>query len=688
MHFVNPAFLFGLFAISIPIVIHLFNFRRFRKVYFTNVRFIKQLKQETQKRSQLRHLIILLMRILAITALVLAFAQPYIPHSPDNNTIAAKNDISVFVDNSFSMEAVGSNGTLLDEAKQKAKEIVAAYKASDNFQLLTNDFEGRHQRFMTRDEFLTLLEEVKPSPSSRKIAELLSRQQDVFTERNTDRKNAFIISDFQKSSYKEMGSVSDTALNVYFVPVNANIQSNVFIDSCWFDLPLQQVGQATILNTRIINKSGKDLEKIPVKLDIDGRQRAVASIDLKAGASGNLRIPFNNPAAGLHYGIVQIVDYPLTYDDQFFFSFNVTSSLSVLSINGKDENKFINTLFSQDSTLLLTNILEKTLDYAKLSSYSLIILNELPAFSTGLMQELSRFIQNGGSIAIIPAASPDLNSYNSFLSSLKCPSYLALDTVNTMVTRLNQDHPVYRDVFETSAGVKSLPENTEMPSVSKHFPIVTSSANATQSLMKMLNGRDFLTVTQTFSGQVFQFATSLNSDFSNFPKQALFVPTLYNIALISRPPMKLSYTIGRNDAIHLNMAFLDGDNVFKIRSWNGKFEMIPEQKRAGSSSDIFINDQVKVAGHYLLINQSDTISAIAFNYNRDESNPECMSNDEIEASFSRIGPASFNLLKSAHKPLNEVIEEMNFGTRLWKYFVLAALVFLLAEILLLRFWRK
>ena len=79
MQFVNPLFLFGLFAIAIPVIIHLFNFRKFQKVYFTNVDFIEELKQQTQKQSQLKHLLVLLLRILAIASLVFAFAQPYIP---------------------------------------------------------------------------------------------------------------------------------------------------------------------------------------------------------------------------------------------------------------------------------------------------------------------------------------------------------------------------------------------------------------------------------------------------------------------------------------------------------------------------------------------------------------------------------------------------------------------------------
>ena len=166
MQFVNPWFLLGLIAIAIPIIVHLFNFRRFKKVFFTNVRFIEELQLKTQKQSRLKHLLVLLMRMLAIICIVLAFAQPYIPHPENPINEEARNAVSVYIDNSFSMEASAASGSLLDEARRKAREITDAFKPSDVFQLITNDFDGVQQRWVSRDEFLEMVDEVKISPAS------------------------------------------------------------------------------------------------------------------------------------------------------------------------------------------------------------------------------------------------------------------------------------------------------------------------------------------------------------------------------------------------------------------------------------------------------------------------------------------------------------------------------------------
>ena len=144
MQFLFPGFLFALATLAIPIIVHLFYFRRFKKIYFTNVSFLKEVKEETSNRRKLRNLLVLIMRCLAIALMVLAFAQPYIPTG--NGIKRGEKAVSVFVDNSFSMSALSKDAALLELAKKRAKDIISAFAPDDRFQVLTNDFEGRDQR--------------------------------------------------------------------------------------------------------------------------------------------------------------------------------------------------------------------------------------------------------------------------------------------------------------------------------------------------------------------------------------------------------------------------------------------------------------------------------------------------------------------------------------------------------------
>lgn len=686
MQFVNPLFLFGLFAVSVPVIIHLFNFRKFRKVYFTNVKFLQEIKQETQKQSQLRHLIILALRILAITSLVFAFAQPYIPVSGNEKSLAAVNTVSVFVDNSFSMEAMGSNGSLFEEARRKAREIVAAYKPSDRFQLITNDFEGKHQRLVTREEFLLMLDELKPSASVRTMNEIVSRQDELLKSDSKSLKTAYIISDFQKSVFGNFEDIPANGVQQYLLPLKSNTRGNVYIDTCWFDLPLQQTGQTSVLNARVLNKSGNVLEKIPVKLSINGTQKAIATVDLVAGGSTVLNIPFTIYQPGIQQAVVEVTDYPVTYDDKFFLSFEVTSSIKVLTISSGTTNRYLDALFGQDSTIVMQNVDEKALDYSSLLNYNLLIINELPAISSGLNQELKRYVENGGAIAIFPSPKADLTSYNSLLALAGCPVYMTIDTAGSKVISLNETDPVFRNVFEKNKG--EAPQNLELPVVSQYFPIASRAVTLTVGIMKMLNSHDFLVVTNSGKGKIYQFAVPLDGDFSNFQRQALFVPTLYNIALLSRPPANLYSVIGADEALWLNVNYPAKDQVLKLKSLNNDFEVIPEMKRMGKGVNLFVRGQIKTAGNYLLSTAATPITGISFNYNRNESDLQCLTIDELNNLIDKSKISSLSILETKNKPVNQLINEINNGISLWKWFVVLALVCLLVEAILLRTAKK
>ena len=178
MKFLYPEFLLALFAVAIPIIIHLFNFRKFRKVFYSDIQLLKELKIETKSRARLKHWLILICRIFAICFLVFAFAQPYIPL--DNQVVRVGNKaVSIYVDNSFSTEANGDNGTILQQEKERAQDIVDEYESADRFHLITNDFEGHLQRTFSKEEMAFLIEEIKVSPVSRNLSEVILRQQDI-----------------------------------------------------------------------------------------------------------------------------------------------------------------------------------------------------------------------------------------------------------------------------------------------------------------------------------------------------------------------------------------------------------------------------------------------------------------------------------------------------------------------------
>ena len=316
MSFVYPSFLLALLALAIPIIIHLFSFRRYKKVYFTNVKFLKEVKEQKANRTRLKHLLVLLSRLLILAFLVLAFAQPYIKK---DETAMVKGDkgVSIYIDNSQSMAATSNDVSLLEKAKLKGREIAEAYAPNDRFQLITNDIEGKHQRMLDREEFLTYLDEVQISPNVQTLSTISDRQKQALSQATTAQENIFLISDFQKSI---VDLETDTAYQYFFIPLESVDQQNVFVDSIWFETPVQSLNQTTKLFFRTQNTGLADVNNSRVKLLINGETKALDDFSLKAQASKIDTINFSVNEAGWHKAELQLTDYPITHDDSYFLS--------------------------------------------------------------------------------------------------------------------------------------------------------------------------------------------------------------------------------------------------------------------------------------------------------------------------------------------------------------------------------
>ncbi len=680
MHFLNPWLLFGLLAVGIPIAVHLFNFRRYRKIYFSNVRFLKEIKQQTRKQSNLLHRLVLLFRILAFVFLALAFAQPFLANK-NMNVSKYAGIVSVFVDNSYSMEAEGSRGTLFDEAKAKATEIVNAYAQDDKYQLLSNDFEGKHQRLVSRDEFLTMLDELKVSPAVRSLGEISSRQHELNTSNERGSFTVHYISDFQKSTLFK--TLPDSGFQSgYLIPLKSASVSNLYIDTCWFGNPVLRLNEQVTLNVRIANVSDIRLEKIPVRLLIDDIQRSAASIDIDAGSSQEISFTFSNHNPGSHKGIIEINDYPVTYDDVYYFTFRISPQIPVLCINESAPNPYINSVFAVDSIIKLTNTPVRQIDISALSGYKLIILNSLRSYSTGLQQEILKFAENGGSILIVPSIETPVEEHNRLLSRLGTDLFNGVNASPVKLAVVNNAHYLYKDVFEQGT-LKE--ENIEMPLINKYLTLNSVSRGTGETLLELATGQPLLTYSAKGKEKIYLFTSPLDDEAGNFVRNAFFVPTMLNIAFNSEIMKPLMYLTDLQGPITITGNRVKGDNIIALAESTGGYEFIPEFRQINGKSNIFINGQLPQAGFYRVLSDKEEIDLLAFNYNRNESNLLTATYEDLELLNENTG---YRIIEHSAKPLDKVINENGGEGKLWKWFIFAALLSLMIETILLAYLKR
>jgi len=683
MQFLYPGFLAALGFLAVPIIVHLFNFVRYKKIYFSNVHFLKEVKEETQSRSRLKHLLILASRILAVCFLVFAFAQPFIPAK---NAIVKEGTkaVSIYIDNSFSMSAIGKNGTLLDEAKKDALDIIKAFGPTDKFQLLTNDFLGKHQHWVNKKVFNEMLEEVKIGPAVRKIDEIVTRQKDLLASANENVKLSYIISDFQQSSFKLDKLKKDSTFSCQLIRLEGNKTPNVYIDSCWFINPARQFNQPELLNVRIVNTGSGDLENVPVKLLINGMQRAVGSANIKAESETQIEMAFTNKESGIIGGQIQINDYPLTYDNDYYFSYQVSKKIELLIVNQNEENAYLNKLFANDPLFEIVQSTPKNIDYGALGKYSLVILSNIDEISSGLTDELKTNIEKGLNVMVFPGAKAKVEDYNKLLSNFSS-GISSLDTNAVKVDKINFKHPIYSGVFEEA---KMKKENVNFPLVSKHYPIKTNNKGNQENLISLINGEDFLLQYSAGLGKIYLCASPLDEHFSNFPRHAIFVPTLYKIAITSSFAAPLFYTIGSSQNIELKSAATQSEPVYHIQAFDGKSDFIAQTKANGFSTSIDAEKQIKNAGNYWLkSNTNDTLKGLSFNFNRLESSTNYYTVDDLEKSIELYKLSNFKVIEKGAKNMAATMINMSKGTQLWKWCIIFVLLFLAAEIALIR-WMK
>jgi hypothetical protein len=671
MNFLYPGFLLALLTIAIPIVIHLFNFRKFKKVYFSNVQFLKEAKEQNSSKEKLKHLLVLFSRILAISFLVFAFARPFIPLG-NSASHSEKNAVSIYVDNSYSMDAVNKEGSLLDEAKRKAKEIVGSYGLNDQFQLLTNDFEGKHQRFINKDEFIQQLEDVKISSASRSLQQIMNRQQSAADNSNNV---SYLLSDFQKNFVGSQSIKVNSSNLITFVKLNANSLPNISADSIWSLSPVHQPNQNEQIVVRLKNFGDKDAKDIPLKLNINGRQKAISNVNVPAGQSITDTLNFSGLSAGWQKGILSIKDYPLTFDDELSFSFKVSSEMNVLHINGDPDQTYIKSLFTTDKYFNLTEMPEGNVKYSTFSRFSLIVVTGLKEPSSGLAQQLKAYVQNGGSLILFPDLNAGAAIYSPFLNALSLPSVEQINAGTPVSSTLDLKNDLFKDVFDQA------PKNLDLPLVNRYFSYISQNASSREDLLTLPLNKFLLARYNIGAGKIYLSATSLDLKDGNLARHPVFVPLMFKIAFGSTRSFPLYYTTGSSEVLESQKINLLKNQSLKLVS--DQFEAIPDVRQTPASTLLYVADQVKKPGFYNLIKADSTLAVMAFNDNRAESDMHYASDNELNGLF---GKQKVNIINSKKDAQSLQVAATSNSIELWKLCIILALVFLAIEILLIRFF--
>ncbi|MBO6606556.1 BatA domain-containing protein [Psychroserpens sp.] len=639
MQFKYPEILFALILLIIPIIVHLFQLRKFKNEPFTNVQFLKELTIQTRKSSQLKKWLTLLTRLFLLACVIVAFSQPYTSESGNFKT---KNEIVIYLDNSFSMQANGQNGTLLNTAVQ---DLIASLDDNDELSLFTNDANFPNTSVKAIKNDLIQLD-YAPKQLSYNAAVLKGKQ--LFSKDDSSIKNLILISDFQQKE-ESLSLLNDSIVTTKLVKLKSTIDTNVSLDSIY-------VSNATVENIELtvsISNQGNPIETLPVSLFNDDKLIAKTATTIETEATTKFTIPSNT----VFNGKVVIEDPSLQYDNTLFFNIDQRAKTKVLSVNGSDDT-YLNKLYTSDEFDYQSTDLSN-LNFNIIEQQNLIVLNEIDDIQNALITALKSFVDNGGTVLIIPSATIRLNTYNQLFANFGVSEIQPINPTEKRVTGINFSHPLLTNVFDQRVS------NFQYPKVNSYYPNATSSVN---SVLRYEDGSAFL----SYANRTYAFSAPINTTNSNFQNSPLIVPVLYNIGKQSLKSGELYYVVGQENVIDIATQLQQDDILTLI---NGDSSVIPLQQTFDNKVELITSDYPETAGIIAVQNKQEFLKNLSFNYDRDESILRYMDlNNLTDVSVDNSVASTFNALKSASN-VNE----------LWKWFVIFAVIFLMIEMLILKY---
>lgn len=668
MSFLYPNILWCLFALAIPIIIHLFNFRRHKIVYFSNTATLKTIEQENAKTKKLKYIIALIMRMLFIAALVFAFAHPYNPEQK-LKTDDADNLVAVYIDNSMSMHSQSSEISLIEDARASARKIVSNISPSQRFVLLTNSRQPDNEYPMNQDEMLMSIDAMQTESSPMSINALYENLQMIMRRYGFKSASLFMYSDFQDNMMNMDGLVADSAIQLVAMPLKSDYQQNIYIDTVWLSSPVLQSGLANEVNARIVNESAKDVNGLPVYLEIAGSSVAFTTVDIPANGKNDIAMQFVLNESGEKNATVSINDYPITFDDTYNFVLNVRPIIKIVELSAGAGDLAIQTLFENDSLFEYHTISPYRIDQQYLSDCQMVIIDGDVNLNETMWQTIIDFANDGGSVIVFPSEGSEHSNVSEFSN----------DTLS--ISTIASHHEFFDDIFV------NIPNNADLPKVFKHVQIDKKRFSNSLMLISLQNGTSFFTLSKIGSGNVFCFASQLGKDWTNFADNALFVPIMYKIAMLGAQMSQLSYTLGVDKDIMINdlTAFSEGD--VRIRDAQGNFEMIPMVDMRNNRALIMLYDELPGAGFYTINKGDEVIETTAWNDSRKESKMKFLDREEVDKILKDNGLNVLAVMKADEIHSNDVMEMMVRRSMLWKSFILLSLISLLIEILVLRFWK-
>ena len=692
MTFLNPAILFGLLAASIPIIIHLLNLRKLKKIDFSTLQFLKELQKNKIRKIKLKQWLLLALRVLIILCTVTAFARPtLVGVSVGGTTSTAKTTAIFILDDTFSMSVIDQEGSYFNQAKESMKNILTQFEEGDEFGLvLVSHQPDEIEMTSNMTKFKEEVNTTAISFASNKLNNAIIKAAQVISDAKNFNKEIYLFTDFQKGRLASEDEITDLKeqlgeqVRLYYFNYSGKEVSNFGIDDLKINTQIFEKDKPIKFDATIKNYSDRAKDNLVVSLFINGERLAQQSLNLNPGESKTANLEATAKTFGYNEALVEIEEDDLLEDNKRFTSFYIPEKIPVLILaDNLSDTKLVEAALksvSEQGYFDLTVKKTEQISGTQLNNFQVMII--VSSNFMNAKEKLNQFLSSGKGVIIFPSSETNAAGFNNSLSAIGLTSAGSfVKTERGQSIRFNEidfNHPVFENIF-----IDEKKKQVESPDFYSYYKI--NSAGKGKGIISLENESSFLSEYSIYSGKILLFSSSPVFSWSDFPVKSIFAPLIAKsvMYLSSKNISDVDYLAG--ETIYVNVSDRTLPQIKIIRSDNREdFINMDEAQR----SDFVSYTSTFTAGNYKFFSGENLLSTISVNTDPAESVTEYLSESEFDEYLEKINFNGRHIRIDKSENPAQMILQARFGSELWRYFVLIVILLALVEMTIARNAKK
>ena len=528
MSFIAPLFFVALAALSIPVLIHLFQREKKQVMRFPSLMFVQRVPYKSIQRRRVHNWLLLLVRLAALTLIVLAFTRPFFERQDlGTATGGGAREVVVLLDQSYSI----GYADRWERAQAAAAEAINGLGPADRGSVVLfssgAEIALRSSAAGERERLIAAIEAAEPTAGATRFAPALKVAGSILADSPLPRREVILVSDFQRSGWRgEEGASLPAGATLTAVPITGGAEApNVAVTAVSLARSTFSNQERVVATAVVANRGAQSLAGGQLALEIDGRSIQTERLDVEAGGSASVTFaPFTLAESEMR-GSVRAGADALAADNVFNFVVSPVQPVRVVVVDrggtGSAALYLTRALAIGDAPRFETTARQPdAVSDSDLRGASIVVLNDV-AVPAALGRRLARFVDAGGGLFV--ALGPR-TTWPQDVDLLPAALQERVDRTRGDAARigaLEYGHPVF-EPFRA-------PRSGDFSAARIYGYRAVAPLSSAQVLARFDAGAPALLEGRTGTGRVLLWTSTLDLAWSDLPLKPVYLPFVHRV---------------------------------------------------------------------------------------------------------------------------------------------------------------